>query len=197
MGYSTRKKRGRPKLNRTPFDYGNDRVQARAALFETFGGGSAKGFEMTCAGRLMLVGCFDGMEITPEEALSALLEYSNAYWGNYGGGPKVAAYERQDRGHESVWEDPRGEWFDAMDQRLRDAGYAARQAVHNVTVERHWFPDEDAHWAAAIINRRFVEKGLPVAGEVAFDGHSAWAMLDLLKQGAMALARGTQLRRAA
>jgi hypothetical protein len=135
--------RGPAKVSTQKFDYGNDRVQSRAALFAYFGGPSGKGHEMRCAGRMMLVGCFDGLEITPEEALSALLAYEDAYWGNYGGGPKVAAYERSDRSHDARWEDPRGEWFDAMDGRLRDAGHDTRRAVHDVTVSQHWFPDDN------------------------------------------------------
>lgn len=75
MAFSTKRKRGRPKVQRTPFDYGNDRVQSRAELFRNFGGDSGKGHEMTSAGRLMLVGAFDGLEITPEEARKILEEF--------------------------------------------------------------------------------------------------------------------------
>ena len=175
-------------------DYGNDRVQSRALMFRHFRGDSSIGHEMSCAGRLMLVGAFDGMSEPPETLLSAILEYANGYWGNYGGGAKIGAYERQDRAHDSVWEDARGRWFDAMDERLRSAGHQARKAVHEVSVDRHWFPDEDVSWAARIINSRFLDKKLPVAGEVACD--SDWAMLDLLRAGALALV-GRQMRRAA
>lgn len=175
-------------------DYGNDRVQSRVELFRQFKGDSSIGHEMTCAGRLMLVGAFDGMSEPPETILSALLEYANGYWGNYRGGAKIAAYERQDRSHDSKSEDPRGEWFDAMDDRLRSAGHHARKAVHEATVDRHWFPDEDSSWASRIINSRFLARKLPVAGELACD--SDWAMLDLLRSGAMALV-GQSMRRAA
>ena len=166
-------------------DYGNERVQARVSLFRQFKGDSAIGHEMSCAGRLMLVGAFDGMPEPPETILSALLAYANGYWNNYRGGPKIADYERQDRSHDNSWEDGAGEWFDWIDGKLRDAGYQARKAVHEVTVDRHWFPDEDASWAARIINQRFLDKRLPVAGELACD--SDWAMLELLRHGAMAL----------
>lgn len=196
MGYSTKKKRGRPKVSRTPHDYGNAVVQARVALFRQFRGDGGIGHETTCAGRLMLVGAFDGLAEPAEAILSALLAYSDGYWSYYGGGAKIATYERSDRSHDSRWEDPRGEWFDALDKRLRDAGHAARRAVHDVTVSRHWFPDENCAWSDAIINRRFLEKGLPVAGEVAFDGHSAWDKLELLRAGAMALV-GSRNRMAA
>ena len=188
MGYSTKRKRGRPKASTQKWDYGNDRVQARVALFRQFRGESSIGFETTCAGRLMLVGAFDGMSEPPESILSALLAYSDGYWGNFGGGAKVAQYERSDRSQDNsthLTPDPRGEWFNALDNRLRDAGYQARKAVHECTVDRHWFPDENCAWADRIINSRFVAKKLPVAGELACE--SDWAMLDLLRAGALAL----------
>jgi hypothetical protein len=46
-------------------------------------GDGSIGYEMTTAGRLMLVGAFDGMEFAPEVILSALHAYDHAYWGNY------------------------------------------------------------------------------------------------------------------
>jgi hypothetical protein len=189
MAFSTKKKRGRPKLTTQKWDYGNDRVQARIAQFRHFKGDSSIGHEMSCAGRLMLVGAFDGMSEAPEAVLSAVLEYANAYWGNFGGGPKVADYERCDKSHDHRWEDPRGERFDAMDNRLRDAGRAARMAVHAVSVDRHWFPDEDVSWAARIIESRLFKNA-----SLAHD--SDWAMLDLLRIGASALA-APKMRQAA
>lgn len=178
-------------------DYGNPRVQARQELFRQFMGEAGLGHETSCAGRLMLVGAFDGMDLAPEDMLTALLQYQNAYWGNYAGGAKIGTYERADRSQDNgdhTVPDPRGEWFDALDRRLRNAGYQSRRAVHEATVDRHWFPDEDVSWAARIINTRFMAKGLPICGELAWD--SDWAVLELLRAGALALAGGT-MRRAA
>jgi hypothetical protein len=81
-----------------------------------------------------------------------------------------------------------------MDARLRSAGHQARMAVHAVSVDRHFFPDEDVSWASRIINSRFLAKKLPVCGELACD--SDYAMLELLRHGAMALI-GQRMRRAA
>jgi hypothetical protein len=174
----------------------NGRVQARAELFRVFSGDASKGHEMTCVGRLMLVGAFDGLEQEPAAYLSALLDYSSAYWGEYGGGPKIAAYERSDRSHDSRWDDPRGDWFKAIDQRLRDAGYQARKAVHAVSVDRHWFVDEDVDWAGRIIATRLLQKGVRLEfAELACD--SDWAMLELLRAGARALVEAPQRRLAA
>lgn len=217
MAWSSKKKRGRPaKVTTQKWDYGNDRVQARAALFRHFGGESALGFETTCAGRLMIVGAFDGLPSTPEESLMALLAYSDGYWGNFGGGARVAQYERSDRSQDTsdyLTPDPRGEWFDAMDERLRNAGHEVRRAVHQCSVDRHWFPDMDCFWAQAIINRRIVDKRaefvrakrdvpaeLKADGLIALDGDSAWHSLELLRLGAAALIDNradTRMRRAA
>jgi hypothetical protein len=212
-----RKKKPGPRSEKTnrllqSRDYGNDRVQARVERFRHFRGDGSIGHEMSCAGRLMMVGAFDGMDDPAETILSALLEYSNGYWGNYGGGASISVYERHDRTQDSaadIPKDSRGEWFNAMDERLRNAGYDARRAVHQVSVDRHWFPDQDAFWAAAIINRRILDKRaeyvrggkavppeLRVDGQVALDGDSAWESLELLRQGAAALV-GQKLRRAA
>jgi hypothetical protein len=151
----------------------------------------------------MLVGCFDGMADPAETILATLLAYSDGYWGHYKGGAKVAQYEQCDRSQDNstaATPDPHGEWFDAMDDRLRGAGHSVRSAVHQVTVDRHWFPDMDSFWAAAIINRRILDKraefakaGKPVppelsiGGEIATDGHEAWDHLALLRLGAAAL----------
>lgn len=195
MAWSTKKRRGRPKVERVPHDYGNSRVQARADLFRICGGDASKGHEMTCVGRLMLVGAFDGLEQEPAAYLSALLDYSSAYWGEYGGGPKVAQYERSDRSVDNRWDDPRGDWFATIDQRLRDAGYQARKAVHEVSVDRHWFVDEDVAWAGRIIATRLLQKGAKLEfAELACD--SDWAMLELLRSGAAALV-GSKVLRAA
>jgi hypothetical protein len=78
-----------------------------------------------------------------------------------------------------------------------------------VTVDRHWFPDEDVGWAARIINSRILDKRmemirageripptLVVIGETACD--SDWAMLNLLRDGALGMVDGpSSLRRAA
>lgn len=189
----------------------NMRVVQRQDRFRHFHGDGSLGHEMSCAGRLMLVGAFDGLEATPEESLHALLAYSQGYWGNYADClPQMSDYQREVRGHgqNDNSEDKRGEWFKAYEQTLRDCGHATRQAVHEITVDTHWFPDDDAIWAARIINSRVMDKrlalrkagraipdSLSIAGELATD--SDWAMLDLVRQGVMALARGRATRRAA
>jgi hypothetical protein len=104
--------------------------------------------------------------------------------------------------------DDAGKWFTAIDDELRKAGMQARRAVHSVTVDLHWFPDDDAPWAGRVVNSRILQKraaliaakrpvppGLDVCGELACD--SDWAMLDILRLGAEVLARGSQVRKLA
>jgi hypothetical protein len=182
----------------------NIRVVQRQDRFRHFHGDGAIGLEMTCAGRLMLVGAFDRLDATPEEALNALLAYTNGYWGNYVDClPQMSDYQREVRGHgqNDNMEDRRGEWFDAFDRTLRDCGHQTRRAIHDISVDRHWFPDEDADWAARIINSAILAKrelfrqlnrpipdSLTICGELASD--SDFAMLELARQGIEALTRG-------
>lgn len=179
----------------------SESVVARRERFRHFRGDGSIGLEMTCAGRLMLVGVFDGLEVPAETLLDEMLRYSNAYWGHYGAtAPTVGSYEPRSRtSGNGADSDPAGKWFDGKDAMLRDAGRQARQAVIDVTVDRHWFPDEDVAWAARIINSRILDKrtqylkakrpipdGLEIRGDLASD--SDWAMVSLLRHGAMALA---------
>lgn len=187
----------------------NERAVALRERFRHFRGDSSIGTEMTCVGRLMLVGAFDGLDVPAETLLESVLNYSIAYWGHYTGlSASGAAYERSDRSHDSSWADPAGRWFDECDARLRSAGARAREAVLDVSVDRHWFPDQDVHWAARVINSRILQKiaqfkernkpvpeGLTIAGELADDND--WAMLDLLRAGALALAGTTARKKAA
>lgn len=191
----------------------NGPTQRREAVFNIFGGPSSAGLEMTCIGRLMLVGAFDGLEVLPDAIYSALREYGRGYWSNYAQtGHRVSDYAKEVRGKDGdgteIPDDASGKWFDSIDTVLRDCGHQTRMAVHSVTVDLHWFPDDDAPWADRIVNTRMIQRreqlikagrpipqGFEVVGEMACD--SDWAMLDLLRSGAEALARGKAERRLA
>lgn len=189
----------------------NPRVVARQDRFRHFHGNSSIGHEMTSAGRLMLVGGFDGLDLAPEALLSALIDYSFAYWGQYHGGPQMSDYQREVHARpvsNDIEQDGRGERFEAMDRLLCSHGHQVRNAVHDITVDAHWFPDTDAEWVERIINTRITQKReqwtrrgqepppeLWVAGHLSVD--SDWAMLDLARHGAMALAIGNERKKAA
>jgi hypothetical protein len=196
-----------------PENGANGRAQRRQDRFRPFGGASSIGLEMTCVGRLLLVGAFDGLEAAPDAIYNALQEYGRGYWGEYPTtGHRVSDYAREVKGKDGDGEwnnpDPAGRWFEETDAELRNCGHQTRKAVHSVTVDLHWFPDDDAPWAAGVINSRILQKraeiirtkaamphGFDVCGLLACD--SDWAMLELLRLGGDALARGTIPRRKA
>lgn len=185
----------------------NGQAQRRQDRFRPFAGPASIGLEMTCVGRLLLVGVFDGLEAAPDAIFNTLQEYGRGYWSNFHTtGHVVSDYLREVKGPSDPGEirpDPAGEWFDAIDNALRDAGHQVRRAVHSVTVDLHWFPDDDAPWAARIINSRILQKrdellrakqpippGLDICGELACD--SDLAMMELLRLGGETLARGAR-----
>lgn len=189
----------------------NGQTQRQQDRFRPFAGPSSIGFEMTCLGRLLLVGAFDGLEVAPDAIFNALQEYGRGYWGHYPS-PRVSDYAREVRGKDGDGEwnmpDPAGNWFEALDETLRSAGHQTRRAVHSVTVDLHWFPDDDAPWAARIVNSRILHKrdellraklpippGLEIVGLIACD--SDWAMLDLLRFGGEVLSRGQVVKKIA
>lgn len=225
MAKGKKGKGGRPKMTAEQKKHAkaelarpNLRVIARQDRFRHFHGDGSIGLEMTCAGRLMLVGAFNGLEASPEEILNALQNYRLGYWGNYHGGAQMSDYEKEVKGgndndepdpdNPDLVKDLRGKWFDGFDAALRDCGDCTRRAVHSITVDLHWFPDEDADWAERVINsailakrellrqlKRPIPDTLTVVGELATD--SDFAMLELARQGAMALARPTVKKMAA
>lgn len=189
-------------------DYGNIRVMERHSRFMHFIDDKGLVHEGTSAGRLWIVGALDGLDIDPQVLRDHLLAYGRAYWGEYPTTSGTANYLQENRrgntGGEPDDPDPQGERFRKLDQLLLDAGREARQAVVNVAVDPHFFPDTDVPWVARIINGRVLQKRasmgnppatLSICGELPCD--SDWAMLDLLKQGARALAGGQSRRRAA
>jgi hypothetical protein len=187
-------------------DYGNVKVVERHNRFRHFIDDKGLVFEGTSAGRLWIVGAFDGYGVDPQVLRDVLLEYGRAYWGHYPATAAVANYTQENRrghsGGDPTDPDPKGAWFTALDRILRDAGRQSREAVHHIAVDSHWFPDEDRAWVARIINSRVVQKRvalrqankpipdeLSVSGELASD--SDCAMLHLACLGAVALANGT------
>lgn len=187
-------------------DYGNIKTVERHNRFKHFIDDKGLVFEGTSAGRLWIVGGFEGYGVDPQVMRDVLLEYGNAYWSEYPSNSAVANYTQENRrghtGGEPEDEDRRGERFAKLDEILRDAGHQSRCAVHNVAVDTHWFPDEDKGWVARIINSRIVQRRFalrsankPIPDELTVSGLLAepedWMMLNLACLGAAALANGT------
>ena len=214
------KRRGRPRkaglrtktdqLSRAgkakPHDYGNIKVIERHSRFQHFIADKGREFEGTPAGRLWIVGAFDGHDIDPQVLRDCLLDYAARYWGYYPNPPAVANYTQENRrglgGSDHRQPDPAGERFELLDSILRDCGQETRQTVHWAVIDNHFFPDEDAPWIARIINTRVADRiadlkrrkqpvppDLAITGELARD--TDWLSLKLLVHGALALARGT------
>jgi hypothetical protein len=64
-------------------DYGNIKVVQRHNRFRHFIDDKGLVFEGTSAGRLWIVGGFDGYDTDPQVLRDVLLEYGRAYWGEY------------------------------------------------------------------------------------------------------------------
>jgi hypothetical protein len=169
-------KRGRPRSSkaRTPGgqlsrvgqclvrDYGNIKVVQRHNVFRHFIDDKGLVFEGSSAGRLWIVGGFDGYDTDPQVLRDVLLEYGRAYWGEYPTASASPTTPRRTAGDipagSLTTPTHAGSAFNKLDQILRGAGRQSREAVHNVAVDPHFFPDEDKAWIARIINSRVVQK---------------------------------------
>ncbi len=190
-------------------DYGNIRVVERHSRFQHFIDDKGLVFEGTAAGRLWIVGGFDGYDIDPQVIRDTLLDYGRSYWGYLPSTSGVANYLQENRrghhGGDYTDPDPAGEWFERMDDLLRSAGHDARLAVHNVAVDPHFFPDHDCDWISGVINTRVLHKRallakqngsapktLTICGRLGCESDEA--MLRLACEGALALVRGSTRR---
>jgi hypothetical protein len=190
--------KGRLKNRATPFDYGNVRVELRSARFARFQDGKAGQQVHDAIGRVWAVGLLENERVDPAALRDAGREYACRYWGYYGTSVGVANYEgdcRRGSGLADGQADRPGELFEAMDERLANAGKAARDAVHALCVDYHFFPDDEPEWASALVNDRFAAKSLSVVGalSVAKDRER----LAHAVAGLLALCEGVQMRRAA
>lgn len=215
MGRGRKRKSG----NRTPSgqlsragqarDQGNVRVQERRELFRHFIDDKGLTFEGTSVGRLWIVGGFDGHDIDPSVMRDCLLDYGALYWSEWPMARQAADYllDGQPGFDGRGWRDPdpKGEAFMRHDDTLRSAGRETRAAVIAVAVDGHLFPDEDCSWVSRIIATRcdaqrmtLARAGQKVPAALKVTGPFAstrdWAMLGLLCDGALALARGRHIK---
>ncbi len=179
-------------------DRGNDRRQAQDARFSPFQGGKAGQWVSESAiGRAWAVGLLDGFDVDAAALRDAGLNYAARYWGEYPTNASVSNYEGEDRrgrsGGSPLDRDRRGEIFARLDEAVRDAGREARQALHEMVIDHHWFPECNPGWLDRLINGELVKRKLPVAGMLPMPGD--WDRLRLAVSGLLTIAAGK--RRAA
>lgn len=141
----------------TPFDYGNDRVQARREAFRVFQGGKADNDLADHIGRAWAAGLLEGTRYDAALLRDIGREYGQLFWMYYQGGPAVASIETRSRSSGQAAaddQDRRGERFKRLDDAARDAGRAAYSALHALCVNDHWFPDDNPAWLARLLDER-------------------------------------------
>jgi hypothetical protein len=203
MGRARKSKGGRPRKdgNRTKggilsriqaHDKGNDRVVAMREVFKVFQGGKASQQVYDPIGRAWAVGLLDNDRFDPAVLRSAARDYGERYWGHYPSTAGTANYTQESRAG-CGWgdmADPRGEKFQLLDKALLDAGRQAYDAVHNIVVDYHWFPDDNPDWLGRMINERLMRAKVAVCGQLETAGDAA--ILARALDGLIALAEGTK-----
>lgn len=141
----------------------NARVQALRHAFRWFQGGRASEHLHDPLGRAWAAGLLDGCAADPAAMRDAGREYGDGYWNEYRGSAMVVGkYERSVSGggtggtHRTP--DPAGRRFQALDDIVSAAGRGPRDALQNLCVDHHWFPDENPAWLDRLISRRMLEE---------------------------------------
>lgn len=181
-----------------PHDYGNDKVQARVAAYARFQDGKANQQVHDAIGRAWAAGLLDGYGVDGAAIRDAGRNYAERYWGYYPSAAGVANYEGESR-KGSGWgddQDPRGERFQALDTALRDAGRQAYDAMQSLTVDGHWFPDENPAWLDRLINSQRVDMGLPPLGYSVLATDSDRQKMRLAVSALLAIVEGKERRAA-
>lgn len=175
-------------------------IMDRLHTFAPFQDGKAGPHLESLIGRAWAVGLLENDRVDPAALRDAGQRYAAAYWGNYPYSAAVANYEgltRRGSGLGADGADPRGEAFEAMDRRLRDAGSAACQAVHELAVDPIALTEH--RWIVGLINRALILRRRDVAGPILSQVEERLAVARMADavSGLLALAEGVAMRRAA
>lgn len=178
----------------SPYDHGAEHVTIARARFGRFQDGKAAQQVHDPIGRAWAVGLLENDRFDPAVLRDAGRAYAERYWGYYPSTNSVANYEGEDRrgGSWGDGEDPRGEHFQRLDRLLLDAGRVNYDAVHNLVIDTHWFPDDNPPWLDRLINQKLVKANLPVAGGLPRFGDGARMVRALC--GLLSLVEGTNIR---
>lgn len=141
----------------------NSRVQAMRHAYRWFQGGKASEHLYDPPGRAWAAGLFDGCGADPAAMRDACREYGSGFWVEYRGSAVVVGkYERSvsggGQGGSSSTPDPAGRRFEALDDMVTRLGRGSRDALHNLCVDHHWFPDENPAWIDRLIAGRTLEE---------------------------------------
>jgi hypothetical protein len=165
---------------RLAYDYGNDVVQRRRALFDAMciKGGKAADQVFDGIGQLWALDMLDGHGIEDTALRDAGRLFAELYWERYGlTAPRTAQYERASRTTNAYANKTRRDiMFDRMDDNLMP-GYAERAAVISTCIDT-WFSDHVAEWAKPLIVEELVRRGRLTKREQ-YDGLDAAIMLPL------------------
>ena len=157
-GPTTRKGRA------VPFDYGNDVVQKRRALFDCqiIKGGKAADQVHDGIGQLWALDFLDGHGFEDSALRDAGRLFAELWWQRYNAtAPKTAQFERASR-TTNFYEGRTGRdiIFDRMDDALMP-GYLERTAVVSLCIDP-WFADHVVPWAGRLIATELLRRGRPV-----------------------------------
>lgn len=167
-----------------PPDRGNDKVQERRGVFAVFGKSRDHAFDPI--GRAFACGLLENASVDPEILMFAGREYGDAYWSYFPNPKAVACYGgREPRAANNNDRDGQGEYFQRLDEMLDGAGRGGRDAVHEMVVNMHHFPDENPVWLQRLLNERLVRAGRPVCGMLPMTGD--YDRLRLAVEGLLAL----------
>jgi hypothetical protein len=139
----------------------NDRVLGVRAAFRWFQDGKADQQVYDPVGRAWAAGLLDGLGADPAALRDAVRGYGEGYWSYYSGlGVAMGGFEAAPRtSGGGIWADPQGRRFEQLDAAVDAAGGRwVRDALHNVAVDHHWFPDENPAWLDRLITERMVRE---------------------------------------
>ena len=181
------------------WDYGNEVVQARRALFDhpSIQGGKAADQVSDGIGQLWALDMLDGYGIDPVALRDKGREYAELWWGYYPGAPSIANYDQRSRTSQSKEvppATPRDLYFAHIDQCLA-VGSHERRALFQLLINTAQ-GDEVEPWAARLIGLGLMERGRIRFANCAVTGDTA--NLRAAIRGLVALAGGiVQVRAAA
>jgi hypothetical protein len=179
---------------RQKWDYGNDKVQARKALFDAMciKGGKAVDQVFDGIGQLWALDFLDGHHLDPDLLRDTARKYAELYWRrNSATAPKIGQAERlgfskpsfEDNGGDRLF----AKWIDYL------PGYE-RSVLEHVVVD-YWFSDGSAPFVNRLVSTELLKRKRPpplIELETAHDRdllHALLRALFVLVDGAMPIRR--------